>query len=189
MVVSIAPDNSSLAKELERIRFDLLEGNVSVKFLQDYSGFSFEGISIPAASKGSRVEVPFFIAEILFNNSIIEDYLDDFPSSLQDLTNAVRNEVRSGKLQPLHPFYYILAKEIVLNEEDQDSQFDEVELKRKESKYNQLINERIAKIVKMADSRAPLPRRSNLTSSEKILLIKINELIQSWKAEIEKITN
>jgi hypothetical protein len=176
-----------MAADLERIRFDLLESKISVKFLQNYSGFSFEGITIPSVSKGSRVEVPFFIAEILFKNSIIEEYLDDFPSSLQDLTNAVRNEVRSGKLQPLHPYYNILVKDLVLIDEDQDSQFDEVELSRKESKYHQLINERIAKIVKMTDSRAPLPRRSNLTASEKMLVVKINELIQRWRSEIAKV--
>ncbi|MFX0051842.1 MAG: hypothetical protein ACFE8U_11190 [Candidatus Hermodarchaeota archaeon] len=184
MVVNIAPTQSRMANELERIRFEFTESKVTVKFLQTFSGFSFENITIPPGSKGSRLEIPYFIAEILRNKSIIEDFNTDFSTSLQDLTGAVRREVRSGKLQPIHPFFNILVKENAFTEEDQASQFDEVEIKRKTSKFNQLVHERVAKIVKMADSRGEFPRKSNLTAYERLLLTELKEIVHSWKTEI-----
>jgi hypothetical protein len=188
MVVNISPEQSQMATELERIRFEFTESKMIVKFLQTFAGFSFENITIPPASKGSHLEIPYFIAEILREKSIIEDFSTDFSNSLQDLTGAVRSEVRSGKLQPIHPFFNTLIKEYTFTEEDQDSQFNEVEKKRKTSKFNQLVHERVAKIVKMADSRGPLPRKSNLTSSERLLLTELREIVHSWKTEfIEKI--
>jgi hypothetical protein len=188
MVVNIAPEQSRMATELERIRFEFTESKVTVKFLQTFSGFSFENITIPPGSKGSRLEVPYFIAEILRDKSIIEDFNTDFSTSLQDLTGAVRKEVRSGKLQPIHPFFNILLKKNAFIGEDQASQFDEVEIKRKASKFNQLVHERVAKIVKMADSRGESPRKSNLTASERLLLSELKEIVHSWKTElIEKL--
>ena len=172
------------AKELERVRFELTDSRVSVKFLQDFSGFSFEDIKIPPSSKGNQTEVPFFIAEILRKESVIEDFRKDYPITLQDLEGAVRKEVRAGELQHLHPFFYILLKNIDLLVEDKDSQFSELEKKRKQTKFNQLTNERISKLVKMTDSKKLLDQRKrNLTASEKILVEKINGWIQSWKAE------
>ncbi len=78
-------------------------------------------------------------------------------------------------------------KDLISSEEDEDSQFSELDVKRKTSKFNQLIHERVAKIVKMADSRvvAP-PRKSNLTLSEQLLLKKLFEFVRAWKAEFIK---
>jgi len=67
-----------MASELERVRFELTGSNISVKFLQDFSGFSFENINIPFASKGSQIDVPYFIAEILRKKSVIEDFRMNF---------------------------------------------------------------------------------------------------------------
>ncbi len=171
-------------KEFERVRFELTESRVSVKFLQDFSGFSFEDIKIPPSSKGNQIEVPFFMAEILRKESVIEDFRKDYPITLQDLEGAVRKEVRTGELQPLHTFFYILLKDLGLLVEDKDSQFSKLEKKRQKTKFNQLTNERISKLVKMTDSKKLLDQRKrNLTASEKILFEKIIGWIQSWKAE------
>ncbi len=185
--VSESTDNTfkqlEMAYELERVRFELTESSVSVKFLQDFSGFSFEGINVPPSSKGSRIEVPFFIAEILQIKSVIEDFRMNFPITLQDLEGAVRREVRVGELQPLHPYFYILLKDLVLLMEDKDSQFSELEQKRQKTKFNQLTHERISKLVKMTDSRKALAqKKKNLTSSEQVLFEKIVDWIQNWKA-------
>ena len=50
--------------ELGRIQFEMTNRNIRVKFLQDFAGFSFENIKIPASQKGSQIEVPYFIAKI-----------------------------------------------------------------------------------------------------------------------------
>ncbi|UCG90448.1 MAG: hypothetical protein JSU57_01580, partial [Candidatus Heimdallarchaeota archaeon] len=122
-----------IASELERVRFELTESKVSVKFLQDFSGFSFENINIPPSSKGSQVEVPYFIAELLRKKSVIEDFRMNFPVTLQDLEGAVRKEVRMGELQPLHPYFHILLQDFVLSMADKDSQFSELEQKRQKT--------------------------------------------------------
>ncbi|MFX0016768.1 MAG: hypothetical protein ACFFB2_17195 [Promethearchaeota archaeon] len=173
-----------MARELERVRFELTESNVPVKFLQDFSGFSFESVSIPASSKGAQIEVPYFIAEILWKKSLIEDFRANFPITLRDLEGAVRKEVRVGELQPLHTYFNILLKDLFLLMEEKDSQFSELEEKRQKTKFNQLTHERVSKLVKMTDSRTVLTqKKKNLTSSEQILFDKIVELIQDWKAE------
>jgi hypothetical protein len=173
-----------MTRELERIRFELTESSVPVKFVQNFSRFSFENINIPTSSQGSQVEVPFFIAEILKKRSMIEDFKSNFPITLPELEGAVRKEVRVGELQPLHPHFNILLKDHFFLLEDKDSQFSELEQKRQKTKFNQLIHERISKLVKMTDSRKILAQRSrNLTSSEQILFDKIVDWIQNWKAE------
>ena len=173
-----------MASELERVRFELAESKVSVKFLQDFSGFSFENINIPPSSKGSQIEIPYFIAELLRKKSVIEDYRMNFPITLQDLEGAVRKEVRVGELQSLHPYFHLLLQDFVLSMEDKDSQFSELEQKRQKTKYNQLTHERISKLVKMTDSRKVLAqKKKNLTLSEQILFKKIVDCIQNWKAE------
>ena len=100
-----------MTRELERIRFELTESSVPVKFVQNFSGFSFENINIPTSSQGSQVEVPFFIAEILKKRSMIEDFKSNFPITLPELEGAVRKEVRVGELQSLHPHFNILLKD------------------------------------------------------------------------------
>ena len=173
-----------MINELERVRFELTESSVSVKFIQDFSGFSFENIRIPSSSKGSRIEVPYFFAEILLKNSVIEDFKMNFPINLHELEGAVRKEVRTGELQPLYPYFHILLKDLVLIMEDKDSRFSELEQKRQQTKFNQLTHERVSKLVKMTDSRKLLAQKKrNLTSSEMILFEKIVDWIQSWKAE------
>lgn len=172
-----------VARELERIRFELTERKIPVKFQIDFSGFSFEEVTIPPASKGSRLEIPYYIAEILRANSVIEDFDPEFPTNLQELTAAVRNELRDGKLQPLPPFTHILAKELLLPPKDQESKFDNLEQKRQISKFNQLTLERISKILRMTDSKDISSHRRNLTPSEEILFNKIVSWIQSWKDE------
>ena len=172
-----------MTRELERIRFELTESNLPVKFAQNFSGFSFEHITIPASSQGSQVEVPYFIAEILHERSMIEDFKSNFPITLSELEGAVRKEVRVGELQSLHPYFNVLLKDYLLIE-DKDSQFSELEQKRQKMKFNQLINERISKIVKMTDSRKILAQRKrNLTNTEQILFDRIVDWIQNWKTE------
>lgn len=174
-----------MIRELERIRFELTESSVPVKFVQNFSGFSFENVNIPASSRGSQIEVPYFIAEILHKKSMIEDFKSNFPITLPELEGAVRKEVRVGELQPLHPYFHILLKDHFFLMEDKDSQFSELEQKRQKTKFNQLINERISKLVKMTDSRKMLAQKKrNLTSSEQILFDKIVNWVQKWKVEL-----
>ena len=117
-------------------------------------------------------------------NSIIEDFTQDIPSSLQDLNTILRSELRSVELQPLHPFLHILMKELIFSKKVEDSTFSELENKRLKSKFNQLMIERISKLVKMADSKtAPTRKKGNMTASEHILFKKIVDLVQSWKDE------
>jgi len=173
-----------IAKNLERIRFELTESSVPIKFVQNFSGFSFEHISIPASSQGSQLEVPYFIAEKLLKRSMIEDFKSTFPVTLPELEGAVRKEVRVGELQPLHPYFNLLLLDHFLLMEKKESQFSELEQKRQKMKFNQLINERISKLVKMTDSRKILAQRKrNLTYSEQILFDRIVDWIQNWKAE------
>ena len=173
-----------IARNLERIRFELTESSVPVKFVQNFSGFSFEHISIPASAQGSQLEVPYFIAEKLLKRSMIEDFKSTFPVTLPELEGAVRKEVRVGELQPLHPYFNLLLLDYFLLMENKESQFSELEQKRQKMKFNQLINERVSKLVKMTDSRKILAQRKrNLINSEQILFDRIVDWIQNWKAE------
>lgn len=173
-----------MARDLERIHFELTESKIPVKFTQNFSGFSFEHIKIPASSQGSQIDVPYFIAEKFLERGMIEDFKANFPITLSELEGAIRKEVRVGELQPLHQYFNILLSDHFQLMEEKESQFSELEQKRQKTKFNQLINERISKIVKMTDSRKMLAqRKKNLTSSEQILFDKIVEWIQNWKTE------
>ncbi len=180
----LAFEQSELVIELARLKFEQTESKVQVKFIKEFTGFSYEGFNIPRATKGSRTEIPYFIAEVLFDRSIIEDFKKDIPTSLQDITAVLRSELRSGELQPLHPFLHTIMKNIVLSEELKDSTFSELENKRRKSKFNQLTVERISKLVKMADKPTTSTRKQiNMTVSEQILFKKIVDLVQYWKDE------
>ncbi|MFX0085044.1 MAG: hypothetical protein ACFFAU_05160 [Candidatus Hodarchaeota archaeon] len=172
---------SEIASELERLIFELTESKVQVKFIQPFSGFSFEGFTVPNATKGSRTKVPYFIAEVLLAHSLIEDFTENIPTSLQDLNAMLRSELRSGELQPLHPFLHMLMKKNVFSKEIKDSAFSELENKRLKLKFNQLMIERISKLVKMAGSKpVPTRKKGNMTASEQILFKKIVDLVQFW---------
>lgn len=180
----LAFEQSELVSELARLKFEQTESKVKVKFIKEFTGFSYESFDIPRSTKGSRTEIPYFIAEVLFDRSIIEDFKKDIPTSLQDITAILRSELRSGELQPVHPFLHTIMKNIVLSEELKDSSFSEMENKRRKSKFNQLTAERISKLVKMADKQTTSTRKQiNMTVSEHILFNKIVDLVQYWKDE------
>ena len=173
--------NAEIVMEMERLQFELMESKIRVKFLVPFTGFSFEGIKIPSAPKGGQLEIPLFCAYYLFNKGIIDDYTADFPVSLKDLTAALRNEVRSGDLQSLHPFFHVLINDFVYNADSDDSHFTQLERKRQRTTYNKLLSERFAKLVKMSNRKEMISRKSNLTSTEYLLYYKLSEWLRGWK--------
>jgi len=72
----------------------------------------------------------------------------------------------------------------VISKEAEDSSFSELENQRLKLKFNQLMVERISKIVKMADTKTVSTRKKgNMTASEQILFKRIVDLVQFWKNE------
>ena len=175
---------SELDLELKRILFEFTDSLISVKFKSRFPGFEFLGVEIPAVSEGSRLELPIFLAEKLLQENFIEDFSDSFPLSLQDLTTAVRKEVRQGEVQPVYPFLYMLFNHQNMESLSETSDYTEIEIKRQKDRLNQLIKERLAKIVKYADSDELDLKKLNLTASENILIQKIHSIVDSWKKVI-----
>ncbi len=161
--------------------FEMTEKNISVKFIKDFPGFNFGGVKIPSATKNSQLDLPYYIAESLYQEEIIEEFKTSFPISLQELTTAVRKEVRQGEVQPLHPYFHTIFKKLVLEGSTDSSPYTEKELKQKKAKMNQITSERLAKLVKMADSTSLNTKKMNLTASERILMEKIQKWIVDWK--------
>jgi len=159
----------------------MTERKISVKFIKDFPGIDFWGVKIPSTTENSRLDLPYYIAEALYQEEIIEEFGSSLPTSLQELTTAVRKEVRHGEIQPLHPFFHTVLKKQVLKGSTDSSPYTEKELKQKKAKLNQITSERLAKIVKMADSTEINTKRMNLTASEQILMEKIREWIVDWK--------
>jgi hypothetical protein len=172
---------SEMGLDLQRVMFEMSESSISVKFIKDFPGFDFWGVKIPSALENSRFDLPYYIAEFLFQEEIIEEFGSTFPISLQDLTNAVRKEVRHGEVQPLHPYFHSVFKKLVLEGPAVDSPYSEKELKQKKATLNQITSERLAKLVKMADSTNINTKRMNITASERILMEKIRKLIVDWR--------
>jgi hypothetical protein len=175
-----------LELELKRILFEFSDTPISVKFIKPFAGFKFGGIKIPPATENSRLDIPYFIAEILLKERLIEEFKNDFPLSLQELTASVRREVRHGEVQQLHPFFYSLFNEQILKSDINDSDFDEIELKRRKDRVKQLITERLSKIIKLSDSNDFNPKKLNLTASEEILMKKIHSWVLNWKSLINQ---
>lgn len=161
--------------------FEMTERDILVKFIKDFPSFNFGGISIPSASENSRLDLPYYIAEILYQEGIIEDFKTSFPISLQEMTTAVRKEVRQGEVQPLHPYFHLVYKKLALEESVDSSPYTEKEFKQKKAKLTQITSERLAKLIKMADSPKINAKNMNLTASEQILMEKIHRWIVNWK--------
>jgi len=161
--------------------FEMTERNISVKFIKDFPGFDFWGVKISSAIENSRLDLPYYIAESLYQEGIIEEFRSSFPISLQELTAAVRKEVRQGEIQPLHPYFHTVFKKLVLEGSTDISPYTEKELKLKKAKLTQITSERLAKLVKMADSTNISTKKMNLTASERILMEKIHNCIVDWK--------
>ena len=179
-------EHKELELELKRILFEFTNSPISVKFKKPFSGFEFGGIKIPSVPENSRLEIPYFIAEILLKEDLIEDFRNDFPISLQELTAAVRKEVRHGEVQQLHPYFYSLFGEQVAKLNVNDSHYDEIELKRQKDRIKQLIAERVSKIIKLSDRSDFDPLKYNLTASEAVLMKKIHSLVVNWKSLINQ---
>ncbi len=182
----IQSEKMELELELKRILFEFTNSSISVKFTSPFTGFEFGGINIPSTTENSRIDIPYFIAEILLKENLIEDFRNDFPLSLQELTAAVRKEVRHGEVQQLHPYFYSLFSEQVIKSDINDSHYDEIELKRQKIRIKQLITERLSKIIKLTDSNDFNPRKLNLTASEVILMTKIHSWVVNWKSLINQ---
>jgi len=161
--------------------FEMTESKISVKFIKNFPGFDFGGVKVPSAIENSRLDLPYYIAESLSQEKIIEDFEYLFPISLQELTTAVRKEVRHGEVQPLHPYFHTIFKKFVLKGSVDNSPYTEKELKQKKAKMNQITSERLAKLVKMADSTNFNTKKINLTASEQILMEQIRKWIAEWK--------
>ena len=172
---------SELEQDWARLMFELTEQSVSVKFIKPFPGFDFGGIRIPPASENSRMDLPYYIAEIFFQENIIEDFSNSFSHSLQDLTSAVRKEMRQGEVQALHPYFYALLNKQFSNNKTGSSHYDEIELKRQKDKLKQLAIERLSKILKFAEVESINPQKMNLTASEAILMQRIHSWVSNWK--------
>ncbi len=177
---------SELDLDLTRIMFELTDQPISVKFIKTVPGFDFGGVKIPSASENSRLDLPYHIAEILLQENLIEDFTDSFPLSLQDLTTAVRKEVRQGELQSLHPFFYALLNKQLTNNKADNSHYNEIELKRQKARFKQLMFERLPKIIKFAEAEDFNPQKLNLTASETVLMQRIHSWVSSWKALVSR---
>ncbi|MCK4848149.1 MAG: hypothetical protein KAT16_03915 [Candidatus Heimdallarchaeota archaeon] len=176
--------DTEIGLDLQRAMFEMTESKISVKFIKNFLGFDFCGVKIPSTTKNSRLDLPYYIAELLFQEEIIEEFKSSFPISLQELTTAVRKEVRHGEVQPLHPYFHTAFKKLVLEESDDNSPYIEKELKQKKAKMTQITSERLAKLVKMADSANLNMKKMNLTVSEQILMEKIRKWVVEWKKVI-----
>jgi DNA replication initiation complex subunit (GINS family) len=97
------------------------------------------------------------------------------------MTTAVRKEVRQGEVQPLHPYFHMVYIKIALEESVDSSPYTEKEFKQKKAKLTQITTERLAKLIKMADSPKINAKNMNLTASEQILMEKIHRWIVNWK--------
>ena len=98
----------------------------------------------------------------------------------------MRREVRHGEVQQLHPYFYSLFNEQIIKSDVNDSDFDEIELKRQKDRFKQLITERLSKIIKLSNSNAFNPKKLNLTASEEILMKKIYSWVLNWKSLINQ---
>jgi phenylalanyl-tRNA synthetase beta subunit len=183
---NLQSEYTELELELKRILFEFTDSSISVKFIKPFAGYEFGGIKIPSVTENSRLDIPYFIAEILLMENFIEDFRNDFPLSLQDLTAAVRKEVRHGEVQQLHPYFYSLFSEQVMKSNINDSHYDEIELKRQKDRINQLITERLSKIIKLSDSNNIDHQKLNLTAFEAVLLKRINSWVVNWKSLINQ---
>ena len=170
-----------MSLDLQRALSEMTERNISVKFIKNFPSFDFGGVSIPSTSENSRLDLPYYIAEILYQEGVIEEFKSSFPISLQEMTTAVRKEVRQGEIQPLHPFFHMVFKKIVLEEPADSSPYTEKEMKQKKAKLTQITSERLAKLVKLADSTNINTKKMNLTASERILMEKLQKWIIEWK--------
>ncbi|WP_455142551.1 hypothetical protein [Candidatus Hodarchaeum mangrovi] len=186
--LSSTVESQEMKNENIRIEFEFLEYKIPVTFREDFSGFKFSSISINPATKGTNDEIPLYIAEFLFRKGIIEDYTKEYPTQLQDLTTALRNEVRSGELQKLHPFFYFLITPHLDSSEKQDSRFNELETKRLISAFIKLSTERVSKIIKMTEWKDINIQKSNLTVTEQVFYQQLRTIIKTWKKEFVKLS-
>ncbi|WP_455464502.1 hypothetical protein [Candidatus Hodarchaeum mangrovi] len=186
--LSSTVESQEMKNENIRIEFEFLEYKIPVTFREDFSGFKFSSISINPATKGTNDEIPLYIAEFLFRKGIIEDYTKEYPTQLQDLTTALRNEVRSGELQKLHPFFYLLITPHLDSSEKQDSRFNELETKRLISAFTKLATERVSKIIKMTEWKDINIQKSNLTVTEQVFYQQLRTIIKTWKKEFVKLS-
>ncbi|MHA1973266.1 MAG: hypothetical protein ACTSW1_09745 [Candidatus Hodarchaeales archaeon] len=172
--------------ELERVLFEFQEEKIQVKFKEDFSGFDFGGISIPPIVSGGQELIPYYIADFFYEKGLIEDFRENFPTGVQDVANSLRSELRTGELQKVDQFFYIMMRELLLENERKESQLNELELKRIKSSFQKLTAERVSKLIKMTERRDINIQKSNFTNSERILFKQILLLLISWKENFLK---
>ena len=166
-------------KELERLQHDFEEKKVEVKCLESRGEFDIGGKRIKL-QKGSVLQIPFWIAYMLHKEGLVEyDFLKKF--NLSSVHFLTEKEKTKKALQPIDPFFYIIAKKTIEEFKEQKT-ISFRELERLEIELRELMTLRLNKVINMSTKSKNITSTiRNLTVEEKWLYNIVADAVEKWK--------
>ncbi|MHA2365208.1 MAG: hypothetical protein ACXAC7_14710 [Candidatus Hodarchaeales archaeon] len=171
----------SLQQMVQALIFEIEEELVEVEMLDDQKSFEYLGIRLNNLKKSSIVKLPLYIALFLAQNGQAKLIQIDINAILY---NELRKQQSARKLQEIP--VNILGQSLSILSGQQKANdtspkwFDASTLKKSRANFQNLVNERLKKIlreIKVVDYRKI---DQNLDSIERPIIQAINEILEEY---------
>ncbi len=169
-------------KEFERIAFDHEEDEVVIIGLKDIEEKVIDGFPLNI-KKDKPLKLPYWMAKGLVEEGIARmDHESEI--TIQELDRLLLEENNSFALQGVEKEIYNSIRDRIESIKNQQSTAAYRELQLLEGMFNQLLQQRLKKILKISEHMATPSSLRNLLPEEKVLHEWINRIVREWKRKV-----
>ncbi|MHA1802964.1 MAG: hypothetical protein ACTSU4_00345 [Promethearchaeota archaeon] len=175
--------SQNLINSLRRINLIFQHEIIQTYCVKDYNGFELLGYSFPKFKNNNKYNLPFFLALPLIEKNILSVSPADKCDHLDVQRHAFNEKNEQQLANPEQEFLLNKIKEfktIMKNDVDKGIKTN-LAMDNFNSYYSNLIDTRLLKILKLAISEFSLEEEKKLTTSERILIKMLSNLIKTWR--------
>ena len=172
-----------LEDSLKRVNFIFKNEVIYTKGIANHNRFTILGESFGPFEKGKEYRLPYFIAVPFIENKILKIHSREKWDNTDVQRFAISERDDQGLLYRENKFFLnkIKLSRFLLEKEVGANKIPKADLDRFNSHSINLIDNRLFKLLKLARSNLSLEDERKLTSSEKLLFLKLFELIKIWR--------
>ncbi|TXT56865.1 MAG: hypothetical protein BAJATHORv1_20462 [Candidatus Thorarchaeota archaeon] len=173
---------------MSRFGMEFLHEVRSCVFQKDSPELKYGSLKIGPFKSGSKVELPNWVIDVLLHEQIVEISPENEYESSRNLQNIRWNEEQyPHKMQAIPPFLYqALCRKIARLQNDKTildkRRYDEIERTQKMLPF--LVETRLLKILRVANSGALREKQSDMTLEERWLGEQLSLLLTNWRQEL-----
>lgn len=173
----------NLMESLRRINFIFQNETVETNCLTDLDGFDLLGFKLNSFKKGKKYKLPFFLALPLIEMNFLEISNKDKCDHLDVQRYAINERDQQMLIEQEHKFLFNKIKEFkkfLINDVKKGFKTN-MAMDNFNSYFSNIVDTRLLKVIKLANSEFSLEDENKLTLSERILVDNILNIIKTWR--------